>query len=80
MIITHYRDNKCGTEGGTTLTRFKNIVNVATPIAVAWKAQKFPRISTHLMMAEEADTAPVTNFKKYLIVFWRTAKKLENKF
>jgi hypothetical protein len=35
-----------------------------TPIAVAWKAQQFPRISTHLMMAEWAKTcSAVTKFK-----------------
>jgi hypothetical protein len=38
--------------GGTALTSFRNIVNMKTPISVARKAQQFPRISTHLMMAE----------------------------
>jgi hypothetical protein len=57
MIITHYRDNTYGAEGGTILTPFKNIVNATAPIAVARKAQQFPRISSHLMMAEGADTA-----------------------
>jgi hypothetical protein len=34
-------------------------------IAVAWKAQQFPRISTQLMMADEAEAySAVTNFKR----------------
>jgi hypothetical protein len=27
FIISRYRDNTCGTEGGTTLTLFRNIIN-----------------------------------------------------
>jgi hypothetical protein len=36
------KDSTCGIEGGTTLTSFKNIVNMKTPIPVAQKAQQFP--------------------------------------
>jgi hypothetical protein len=39
-------------EGGTTMTLLKNIVNMKTPITVLRKVQQFPRISTHLMIAE----------------------------
>jgi hypothetical protein len=52
FITTHYTDNICGTGGGTTLNSFRNTVNKKTPITVEQKAQQFPRISTHLMMAE----------------------------
>jgi hypothetical protein len=41
-----------GTEGGATLTLFKNIVNMKTLIAVAGNARLFPQISMHLMMVE----------------------------
>jgi hypothetical protein len=36
------------------LTLFRNIILYIgkIPIAEAWKAQEFPRISTHLMMAQ----------------------------
>jgi hypothetical protein len=34
--------NKCGIEGGTTLTSFRNLINTKTPITVARKAQQFP--------------------------------------
>jgi hypothetical protein len=64
FIITHYRDNTCGI-GVDTLTSFKNTINMKTRIAVARKAQKFLRISTHLMMAKYTETcSAVTNFKK----------------
>jgi hypothetical protein len=46
------KHNTCDIEGGTTLTSFKNIVNTKTPIELLWKAQQFPQISVHLMMAE----------------------------
>jgi uncharacterized membrane protein len=36
----------------TTLTSFKNTVNMKTPFAVPWKVQQFPQITMHLMMAE----------------------------
>jgi hypothetical protein len=50
----------------STLTSFKNIVNMKTPIAVKRKAQQFPRISAHLMMAELAGTcSAVTTFKSW---------------
>jgi hypothetical protein len=40
-----------------------------TRIAIARKTKQFPRISTHLMMAEKAETcSAVTNFKKHLIL------------
>jgi hypothetical protein len=39
-------------EGGTTLISYRNTVNTEIRIAVARKAQQFPRISTHLMMVE----------------------------
>jgi hypothetical protein len=42
FIITHYRENACGTEGGTTFASFRNIINMKTLIAVARKAQHFP--------------------------------------
>jgi hypothetical protein len=48
------KDNTCGIGGGTTMTSFKNIVNMKTLIAVVWKAQQFARISMHLMMAKWA--------------------------
>jgi hypothetical protein len=35
------KDNTCGTEGGTTLISFKNLVNMKTWIAVMWKTQQF---------------------------------------
>jgi hypothetical protein len=57
--------NTCGREGENTLILFRNILNMKTPIAVVQKAQQFPRISTHLMMAELAETySAVTNFKR----------------
>jgi hypothetical protein len=38
-------------------------------MAIARKAQQFPPISTHLMMAESAETCnAVTNFKEDLIL------------
>jgi hypothetical protein len=52
IIITHYRDNTCGIEGGYTPTSFRNIMNMKTAIAVAKKPRQFPRISTHLKKAE----------------------------
>jgi hypothetical protein len=49
----------------TTMTSFKNNVNINTTIAVARKAQQFPPISANLMMAEKAETdSAVTNFKR----------------
>jgi hypothetical protein len=36
------KDNTSGIEGGTTLTSFRNILNMKTPVAVAKKAQQFP--------------------------------------
>jgi hypothetical protein len=36
------KDNACAIEGGTTLTSFKNIVNMRTPISVTWKTQQSP--------------------------------------
>jgi hypothetical protein len=45
------KDNTCGIVEGTTLTSFKNIVNMKTLVTVAWKAQQFS-ISTYLMMTE----------------------------
>jgi hypothetical protein len=51
--------------GGTTLASFKNFVKMKTPIAVAGKAQQFPRISTPLMMAEQAEIhGAASNFKR----------------
>jgi hypothetical protein len=50
FVVTHYRDNTCGTGGGTTLTSFRNIINMKTLIAVVQKAQQFPQLS--LVMAE----------------------------
>jgi hypothetical protein len=43
------KTNTTGIECGTTLTSFKNIVNMKTPIAVVWKAQQLPQISMHQM-------------------------------
>jgi hypothetical protein len=46
-------DNSCGIEGGTTLTLFRNIVNIKKAwIAVVRKVQQFPQISRHLMIVE----------------------------
>jgi hypothetical protein len=45
FIITHYRDNTCGTEGATALTSFKNNVNTKTQVALARKTQQFLPIS-----------------------------------
>jgi hypothetical protein len=36
------KDNTFGIEGGTTVTSFKNTVNMKTMITVVWKAQQFP--------------------------------------
>jgi hypothetical protein len=36
------KDNTCGIEGGTTMSSFRNNLNMKTPIAVARKAQQFP--------------------------------------
>jgi hypothetical protein len=59
------KDNTYGIEGETTLTSFKNIINMKTPIAVARKAQQFPRISAHLKMPDKAETcSAVTNFRR----------------
>jgi hypothetical protein len=55
----------CGIQGGTTLTPFRNIIKTKTPIAVARKAEQFLGISTHLMMAEQAETcSAMTNCKR----------------
>jgi hypothetical protein len=45
------------------MTSFKNYVNMKILIAVAWKAQRFPQISTHLMMVEIYSA--VTNLKRF---------------
>jgi hypothetical protein len=50
--IPPFTKNTCDIEGVTTLTSFGNIVNMKIPTTVAQKAQQFPEISTHLMMAE----------------------------
>jgi hypothetical protein len=39
-------------DGGTALTLFRNTAHTKTPIAAARKAQQFPQISIHLMMAK----------------------------
>jgi hypothetical protein len=46
------KDNTCDIEGETTLTSFKNMVNMKTSIALLQKTQQFPQISVHLVMAE----------------------------
>jgi hypothetical protein len=63
----YHKDITCDMGRETTLTSFKNIINEETPFAVTRKASQFPRNSTHLIMAEQAETcnAPM-NFKKDL--------------
>jgi hypothetical protein len=46
------KNSTSGTEWGTALTSFRNTVITETQITVALQAQKFPKISTNLMMAE----------------------------
>jgi hypothetical protein len=63
FVITHYRDNMYSIKGGTTLTEFRDTVNMQTSIAVEPKSQQLSQISTHLMMAVYDETcSAVTNF------------------
>jgi hypothetical protein len=50
---------------GYTIPAFRRHVRIRkTPFAVEQKAQQFPQISTHLMVAEYAETnSAVMNFK-----------------
>jgi hypothetical protein len=55
------RPNRLTTEVGRKSTT-KCIINMETPISVARKAQQFPLISKHLMLAETGNA--LTNFKR----------------